>query len=144
MTDDVELHGIRPNQHNEGTLFGYPMVPMTEKIEPALTPEEWTNLTTPGTSDGLPSYTVAFHGGSVTPIGNADTVGVELPHGLHDYEDLYAAAIAVLNCALPDSDPRKITRAKVEAARFAAQHGGSPHLDTLIAALESYLPPEHS
>jgi hypothetical protein len=91
----------------------------------------------------------------------------------HDWEHLAALAgteaqlIALANAALPDSDPRKITRERVQSLRALAEElafddctipededapltlAGREHRHRLIAearnlaaALESYLPPE--
>ena len=56
------------------------------------------------------------------------------------------AAIALANAALPDNDPRKITRRLVDAIRIATEQANTPsHYEALHAiadALASYLPPE--
>lgn len=67
--------------------------------------------------------------------------------------DDYPRLIAVANAALPDSDPRKITRAMVVELRKRAlghplgygewsKNPPDPELTKIADALESYLPPE--
>jgi hypothetical protein len=131
---------------------------VSEKIEPALTPEEWAGgpddldrpedgIAAPQAFDGDPTDRYAagvsvFEGSlqliydefHVTPFGRP------------------AAVIAVANAALPDSDPRKITREMVTRIQHAGHyaHNGREvmtpdKLDALLAiakALESYLPPQ--
>lgn len=63
---------------------------MTDKIEPALTPEEWRD----------------------TDRAMRQHVGA-----LPERADDLAQVIALANAALPDSDPRKITREDVRACR---------------------------
>lgn len=104
---------------------------MTDKIEPALTPEEWRDALSEDMRDGL-AYEVSY------------LWGRERPH----------AAIAIANAALPDSDPRKLAREMVryllEIARFcesvSEERTGEIEPETklrdIAAALESYLPPE--
>lgn len=70
-----------------------------------------------------------------------------------DYQNLPAKIIALANAALPDGDPRKITRAMIERLRLAAStvfeyDSTSPDVQALAAfvgrhadALEAYLPP---
>jgi hypothetical protein len=96
--------------------------------EPALSAEEWRRL-----GDGSPvdEWFKAFPN-----VGSVQ-------------------AVAVSNHLLPDSDPRKITRAWAEAIRQAAHDiedadvmvtevppAHAPILRSLADALESYLPPE--
>jgi hypothetical protein len=99
---------------------------MTDRIEPALTAEEWAKR--------VGVYGWDYGSGFI----------VDRPH----------AIIAVLNAALPDADPRKITRKHIAMLREAGRQRDSlspPYLDItlddaaeLLAfadALESYLPP---
>jgi hypothetical protein len=92
---------------------------MSEKIEPALSAEEWKHAQESGR-----------HG-----------------HGVRAVE-IYRE-IAHLNAALLDSDPRKITRGQIERLRRAVAIAVSESRDSdasfglmLLDALESYLPPE--
>jgi hypothetical protein len=101
---------------------------VTERIEPALSAEEWVAVRQ-AKADGL----------------TFDSIQVECGSD--------AGLIAFLNDELPDSDPRKITREKLGAVRHAlAEHHVDLSIDqytslhtitlaTLLAALESYLPP---
>jgi len=68
---------------------------MTDTIEPALTPDEWKHAMEYVVPEVLITG-VEFY------VGDADTA---------------FKAIAELNAALPDDDPRKITRAHVEMLR---------------------------
>lgn len=115
------------------------------KIEPALTAEEWRDalLDEEGEPSKLPSPGLVYE---LSYLGWVPT------------ERRTAAAISILNAALPDSDPRKITpemvfclrevvanfRAAYETAgginpQIAAQY--APAVEQLADALESYLPP---
>ena len=95
-----------------------------QKIENALTEQEWNE-----------PHTTFMR-----------LTGRMLPHTSRDA----AALIALANTALPDSDPRKITREKVEAMREwipgLNNHSGFRELAVLLHhhcnALASYLPPE--
>jgi hypothetical protein len=73
---------------------------MTEpdKIEPALTAEEWAHAMDADVRDGL-AYEVCYLWGRSRPAG----------------------AIAIANAALPDSDPRKITRDEPSMLRNVAE-----------------------
>lgn len=118
---------------------------MSEKIEPALTATEWSELLAPP---------VDSHQG-IQHVGNCDICS-----GQH----YGAARIAIANYLLPDSDPRKITRETIALLRAAA-HACSEddyyiaaylgradyfwgretlladHFAAIADALESYLPP---
>jgi hypothetical protein len=110
----------------------------TPKIAPALTALEWEEaLAWP---HGLLDYLVK--------PGDAIGYGKDKPEDLR-------ALIALANAALPDDDPRKITRAGVtamrdDAAKLRARslNGDDDlfliawRLSLLADALESYLPPE--
>ena len=94
---------------------------MTEKIEPALSAEEWA---------GKVEYEYSVNHGSEYL---AD--GPEAAHKI----------IALANHELPDDDPRKITREKLTAFVRMDLRGppGVPgHFTEFLRALESYLPPE--
>jgi hypothetical protein len=129
------------------------------KIAPALSVEEWASvqsggdlrLAAPDTEHEEPSAWANEQG-----FMGADRHGyaVYVPH---------AATIALANAALPLSDPRKITRERIEevkyGAMFAREMGAhfremgdetvaanrewfGRNLDTFADALASYLPPE--
>lgn len=107
---------------------------MSEKIEPALTPEEWAKV-------------VAEH--TETPFSAPTSIYYDLIGG---NPDGCAEIIALNNFVLPHDDPRKITREKLKVMRAAADsikdEFGIGHDDeystlySLADALESYLPPE--
>jgi hypothetical protein len=91
---------------------------MSEKIDPALTAEEWAHAMDADVRDGL-AYEVCYLWGRSRPAG----------------------AIAIANAALPDSDPRKITREKLRlVGRLMGAHEDDEK--AFLDALESYLPPE--
>lgn len=130
---------------------------MSEKIEPALTPEEWTPL-----PDG--SFGVVCDDETVVDVILDACVGFEEDgetaiHGtglriadtaiIVEADDL-AAVIALANAALPDSDPRKITRERVEDIRNAlgadetwtgTSEQTFARIQQFLNALEAYLPP---
>lgn len=120
---------------------------MTDRIEPALTPEEWRI-----SSAALrPQFAIQELQGLYDSNGDAQPLDVaDMPR-----------VIALANAALPDSDPRKITRhqlfclrevlANFSAALAVGDFGDflkpgleeyASQAETLAAALESYLPPE--
>jgi hypothetical protein len=93
---------------------------MSEKIEAALSPIEWQEVRELEGRQGL-VYELSYIGWIATAR--------RIP-----------ASIAILNDALPDSDPRKITRERVDLlAEIAKEY---PLLQPLADALASYLPPE--
>ena len=105
---------------------------MTPEIEPATSAEDW-----------------AVH------IEAARDAGLSLQAYLWAGQAYPARTIALANAALPDSDPRKITRHHVERLRMVAatlhmRESGmagpmtivSNELNEIAEALESYLPPE--
>jgi hypothetical protein len=110
---------------------------MTERIEPALTAEEWASIQA---GNGIPYMTRC----SV----------VDDLRGLDDGD--MPAAIAYANHLLPDSDPRKITRRWVERLERYAQELSdeadqsedeetiewAEAVSQMAEALDSYLPPE--
>lgn len=106
---------------------------MTEKIEPALTAEGWRL----SSAAERPEHAL----GSLRGLFPSDEY--------FDAADL-PAVIALANAALPDSDPRKITRERVAAIRTAAEgsrrhYNAEPFANALrdfANALESYLPPD--
>lgn len=105
------------------------------KIEPALTPEEWA---------------------SVEGERREQTTTRQLEVDAIVARQDPASTIAVYNAALPDSDPRKITRERMRAVKKAVDiwFGATvtvyntladrePHFRVIefLAGLESYLPP---
>jgi hypothetical protein len=109
---------------------------MSERI--VLTPDEWARLAPGdfyGSGDG--GVYVGAHTGGDMEVGHR-----------------YHALVALANAALPDTDPRKITRARVDALRDVAREIDAENKsmitslgwadDFLLAladSLESYLPP---
>lgn len=107
---------------------------MSDAIPPALTPDEWARVEPSdiyGHDDGG-VYVGAYRGGDIEV-------------GVRDH-----ALIALANAALPDTDPRKITREWVREIRGAARDYALPDgflhsgevLNRIADALASYLPPE--
>lgn len=99
---------------------------MTDKIEPVLSAEEWADLRNPI----LRAPLLAQLGGGTDPRAIAQT-------------------ITILNDALPDSDPRKITREMIEGLRnsvdvlgFCGYPWRAEQVQSVADALASYLPPE--
>lgn len=123
--------------------------PMSEKIKPALTEQEWRDGRVQFV--GLPELVFHDDGDGMEFVVRAPdgTISEKLKFSLAPDVDL-PALIALANASLPDSDPRKITREWVRELRGVAEdyeyRGLDPNpYDTLrgIAdALESYLPPE--
>ena len=129
---------------------------MTQDIEPALSASEWKDqraLRPEGTAVWPISYN-REHPGLHVPVTAAVSFHVSKPPAL-------VAVIAIANAALPDSDPRKITRDMVTLLRRiayteVAEEDGEGSYDSanlfegkemdalmeLADALASYLPPE--
>jgi hypothetical protein len=117
-------------------------------IEPALTAEEWAT----GPRRARVEIAMSQSDGGIVQIREPEQFGRERPRQQASVEgDDLPALIALANAALPDTDPRKITRAMVEDIRHAAAEVATfhPQLDRLAAALdrhadalESYLPPD--
>src|SRR5258707_579432 len=87
--------------------------PMTKRIEPALTPEEWEvphaqRARFYGCADARAGH-LTLADGTPNPLTG---VGVDVAN--------VPALIALANATLPDSDPRKITREKIAAMRQSA------------------------
>jgi hypothetical protein len=91
---------------------------MTDRIEPALTPEQWIEHREALNDDGYGYQAVPYWEGLAGQAG----------------------AIAVANDLLPDSDPRKITRERITLLRDPAYR--ETEQMAFIDALASYLPPE--
>jgi hypothetical protein len=102
---------------------------MSDKIEAALTSDEWKAL-------------------QWSEFAAADMIAASrVP-----FADRPLAIIAILNAALPDSDPRKITREWIQSIRDSADavdgewgvgkgdHPIAIRLAAIADALESYLP----
>lgn len=120
---------------------------MTNEIEPALTPEEWAKH-----SGG----TAAVWMSAKLPRSDSEDAEIRL-----DFAERPIAVIALANAALPDDDPRKITREKLDAMRevfdswisyqsdiaasmdaAVSSHPAVQDVEELLAALAALLPPE--
>lgn len=138
---------------------------MPDRIEPALTAEQWSDLARVEgcrVSDFDGTFTATFthpfdeHGRGIALSDDASLISVF-------HAEPVRAIIALANAALPDSDPRKITREWVNAIRNASPSLPTPRnntewvttgqalataeahravLDLIADALESYLPPQ--
>jgi hypothetical protein len=108
---------------------------MMDKIEPALSAEEWT--TPHATRES--GYAAAEPEGLVL----AKMPGAYLGHHVDAWD--IPTLIALANHALPDSDPRKITRELLARIREIVSQSDiaytSDDVDAFVDALESYLPP---
>lgn len=114
---------------------------MSDRIEPGLTAEEWANV---GPSSNLSLW---GDGSGAIEVEGAKPFYV-------NPEERPAALIALFNAALPDSDPRKITREMIASLRRAQEcaeyysdnsdenNEHSHALLGIVDALSSYLPPE--
>jgi hypothetical protein len=121
---------------------------VTDPITPALTAEEWAAWKE-GRGAGETLFLVNVNSGPDDPVWG-QSFSAHPP----------AALIALANAALPDDDPRKITREKLVALRDCLAMAGLANDDrcvsdkefadarrydalatTLTDALESYLPP---
>jgi hypothetical protein len=124
---------------------------MSEKMEPVLSAEEWARAKD---QDALTDVPVGEHVVAYVADGIVRIALLEKPGVATGAIDQPARAIALLNNALSDSDPRKITRQMVANLRecsdliVASDHRPS-ELDGYIillreyaGALESYLAPE--
>lgn len=118
-----------------------------QKIEPALTPEEWQGRLS-GSAGDVGDADVYFRDGRLVYACYNDCCAVVGPHHIPGGE--IPALIALANAALPDGDRRKITRERVEALRAwvpgLINHGSFRELAVLLHhhcdAIGSYLPPE--
>lgn len=119
-------------------------------VWPALRPEDWQGL-----DRGRPVHCTGVDGDQFIGFAHhrdAEGEGVLIDGGswtasIFEAENV-RRLIAIANAALPDDDPRKITRARVEALRSVCRHnpdtlpGYGVPLRELADALASYLPPE--
>lgn len=120
----------------------------TDEVRPALTAAEWRGNTLVRADARRPGWAVAVErdaGGRELFVRYAadrhGTDAIPLP------PDALPAVIALANAALPDGDPRKITRADVDVLRTAyldtlGVSDDEPSLKPLIAKLAALLPPE--
>jgi hypothetical protein len=117
-----------------------------QRIEPALTPAQWEEVKRGYFAD-------IFDGFVDLDIGTID-IRLGGPAGLRDDMREIVALFAVLNHRLPDSDPRKLTWADVDACRdigdthfwndsesVEVRREVGTRLATLAAKLTSLLPP---
>lgn len=129
---------------------------MSDRIEPALDAEEWESKVA-RRGAGYPSFIAMLEPG-LTVVGAASAY--EHEQSVEVVTGALPALIALANAALPDTDPRKITREKVELIRDGVQQIAaavddmrpstekadaralSVALGAFADALESYLPPE--
>lgn len=100
---------------------------MTRTIEPALSAEEWADM-----RGYLDDY-------AKRPDSSSGLINEISYVGWVDQSRRIPFCIAALNAALPDSDPRKITREKVELLGEIVKE--YKMLQPLADALRSYLPP---
>jgi hypothetical protein len=120
---------------------------MTDTITPALSAKEWDSLEV-GDIPKTEYLMFVEEDGSVVVMRKTgkqrmESVAVDSEH--------LPTLIALANHALPDSDPRKITREQVDALADVADkatvrhwhdaHYAAPHLRALVAALRALLPP---
>lgn len=118
-----------------------------DRIEPAPSPEIWARLNKSQNHGQFAGITV--QGGNDYEIGATAEREGRLRNlddaEAHDNAKRYVAAIAALNAALSDSDPRKITRETVDRVRGAGENllglKDGERLERIADALESYLPP---
>lgn len=101
-----------------------------QQIAPALTAEEWASKSKADAGGVRFTLELGFVG--VVPQITFDGVGPMLR-----YSDM-PALMALANAALPDDDPRKITRADVETLR---RHDDAI-LDRIADQLAALLPPD--
>jgi hypothetical protein len=128
---------------------------MSEKIKPALTPEEWQEYSGRSPDGEYPnSGSGGYLRGSLVFVWIRDGISIDSSTG-YDVErgtvppELLPMIIALANASLPHGDDRKITRTWVNWLREEADvlkrngAGAGALMATEIAdALESYLPPQ--
>jgi hypothetical protein len=103
------------------------------KIEPALSAEEWQFIDAALGDNFWQKKSRAARLDHTIHEATTDGSGEAKPI------TEYAKVIAAANAALPDSDPRRITRERLEMLR---QHSREVDLAEWADALESYLPSE--
>jgi hypothetical protein len=123
---------------------------MSEKIEPALSRDGWRDREYESPEYGSHAVVIKHDADGTVCVsewfGGPETPGdvIELP------PEAIAPAIALLNAALPNEDPRKITREKIARLRSLLQvsddYAGDDFDESgaFLDALESYLPPEQA
>lgn len=140
---------------------------MNERIEPALTPDEWFRRSVQRGDEREPGALRAYIDPQTEWLCLGNTIA-SLAVSARPTADRVHAIIALANAALLDDDPRKITRAMVteiirsaqqmadvakwfEQGRVKSSDPGADVADArkressllaLADALESYLPPE--
>lgn len=115
---------------------------MSDEVKPALSGDEWA------TRQYRREFTDAHGWGELVEIfARTEREGDRLEISTVDggggtilLDDLHPL-MALANAALPEGDPRKITRADVEAVRLAADEASSMH-DGVLYALAAILPPD--
>lgn len=110
---------------------------MVEHIEPALTPEEWQEKVAWLWKGETVGPTVGLTRQGMVVIADDDYYA-----GFTHTIDRAPALIALANAALPDDDPRKITRAKLQRMIDAAKFADALDALDFAEALASYLPPD--
>jgi hypothetical protein len=130
---------------------------MSEKIEPVLSAEEWRPRLHFGAHADETAEVFAGVERGDTIVQVNETWGpnaIEVwnvsdwseSRSIHSTAPELHVIIALANAALPDSDPRKITREILERIREVVKQSDiayeSDDVDTFVNALESYLPPE--
>lgn len=123
---------------------------MSDKIEPALTAEEWTaRAIRRDQNHYAEELTVDVIGGLTVGSSYTGDEGGRVHDRATVEPQNIPAIIALTNDALSDSDPRKIkglwTRWLREEADVLRRNGagaGALMADEIAAALETYLPPE--
>lgn len=129
---------------------------MSERIEPALTPKQWEIRAVRLPTDDAYASVYGFRVEGAEGHGlrlEVDVFNAEHPDEMASHEipsNALPALIALANAALPDSDPRKITREKIALLRIEhiSECDGdvceypTRELAAFADALESYLPPE--
>jgi len=124
-----------------------PMRPTDQSIRPALTPEEWRDGDGYGRIARMASLEASLMDWTKSPSVRARGIRVHCDYDHDFWGDDLPALMALANDALPNDDPRKITRADVEALRgdiaeLADRGGGDARSLHLLGKLAALLPPE--
>jgi hypothetical protein len=122
---------------------------MPERIEPALTPEEWAaGMKALGAVRADSVFLNRSENAVYFGIRSHDTWrGEPYTGAVVASKRSMAAVIAIANAALPDDDPRKITWEKIDAWIDTCDAVGAwenATIRTFANALASYLPPRES